>query len=60
MVNSSNVKPEYFLGSLDISNTIKKFERIFQWKFCDNFWLPGVFSLFEALTRSATNGGVDN
>ena len=31
LVNSSNVKPEYFLGSLDISNTIKKFERIFQW-----------------------------
>ena len=29
-VNSSNVKPEYFLGSLDISDTIKKFERIFQ------------------------------
>ena len=46
LVNSSNVKPEYFLGSLDISNTIKKFERIFQWKFCDNFWLPGTQSIW--------------
>ena len=46
LVNSSNVKPEYFLGSLDISNTIKKFERIFQWKFCDNFWLPTIQSIW--------------
>ena len=55
LVNSSNVKPEYFLGSLDISNTIKEFQRIFQWKFCDIF-----FSLFEIVTRSVTNGGVNN
>ena len=35
-----------FLESLSISketsNTINKFERNFQWKFCENFWLPGI------------------
>ena len=51
-VNSSNVKPEYVLGSLDIANTIKKFEGIFQWKFFLNISDCRAFSLSETVTGS--------
>ena len=53
-VNWSNVKPKYFLGSLDISNetpnTFNRFDWGLQSQFGEYFWLP--FYLFGTGTRS--------
>ena len=52
-VNGSNVKPNYFLGWLNISketpNTFNRSDWGFQSKFGEYFWLPG-FCLLETVT----------